>query len=475
MSAGIHSPLSEEEAIRRIERFESEHDVLAITMEGMPLWQLLRFSASVRLMNPSLGGPRGLSKARRIVRFLGRLPRVLWLVARPGEVRYIVKSNSSDLRHEEDGRFLDIYFDDLLRQVSGGIKFQSSNSSVFLDRERRALLPVALDLDVVNMIAAAAGRAESLFCRSGKFAALSDRIGRHLGLEGYSPRLIKMEWFYFRWRSRIFEMVLRRMRPKAVLESDNGDHALVAACKKLGIRFIVLQHGILTEHHGGMFPARYRYNVPGLLLPDVLAVTGDYWKERQAGNAIGESNIVPVGSGMIERYRRQRGEGRRRAESSIVVTTQGVDRERLLAFMGIVLRHAKSRFTLTIKLHPAYDCDKRPYLDALGSDDRVRIVGGHENPNTYALLAAGDLHVSISSTCHYDALALGVQTVVLPLMSHELVRPLLDSNLAVLASSPEKLARMIDAREWMETGEETPEYFCRSGYIGNLAALMARL
>ncbi|MFX5862045.1 hypothetical protein ABTE64_18120, partial [Acinetobacter baumannii] len=73
---------------------------------------------------------------------------------------------------------------------------------------------------------------------------------------------------------------------------------------------------------------------------------------------------------------------------------------------------------LSIKLHPVYDQGDLNFA-GLQRDDRVSVVAGSELPTVFDMLSEADLHLSIASACHFDAAALGVRSVIIPLAGHE--------------------------------------------------------
>jgi hypothetical protein len=73
----------------------------------------------------------------------------------------------------------------------------------------------------------------------------------------------------------------------------------------------------------------------------------------------------------------------------------------------------------------------------------VRVISGSEAPSTFELLSSADLHLSISSACHYDALGLGVPTVIIPLANCDWVLSLHRAGHAFLAKTPKELLEIV--------------------------------
>jgi hypothetical protein len=157
----------------------------------------------------------------------------------------------------------------------------------------------------------------------------------------------------------------------------------------------------------------------------------------------------------------------------LVVTTQGIDRDALIGFLSRFLSLYPESCLLTIKLHPAYDISLEHYLIMLGSDSRVRIVGGRDDPNTYELIAESDLHLSIASACHYDALGIGTPTLVIGLAGYPLVQSLLDSGDALFAGDSGALADIVAKRAWVPVATAVSDKYYRHGFVKNMSALIA--
>jgi hypothetical protein len=252
--------------------------------------------------------------------------------------------------------------------------------------------------------------------------------------------------------------------------ADSGEHALVAAAKEHGSVVRELQHGINDSTHAGYaWPASaggYRSIMP---VPDRLLLYGEHWRRELDTGFWGDSLRV-VGSPRIDRYRSEP-PVRVNDRCTVLVTTQGLDVERVTAFLGACLRQIGGRVPVrvVIKLHPVHEADKRPYLDALSSfQDQIEIVAGDEGVSTFEWLRRSHLHVSIASASHYDAIGLGVPTVVLPFQTHEVVLPLCRAGHAYLARTPEDLAELVLGWRTLRLPENVSEHYFKSDARANI-------
>jgi hypothetical protein len=127
-----------------------------------------------------------------------------------------------------------------------------------------------------------------------------------------------------------------------------------------------------------------------------------------------------------------------------------------------------------VKLHPIHDADPTPYLDAFAEFRAyVEVLAGHEGPSTFELLQSASLHFSIASASHYDAVGLGVPTVVLPFRTHEIVLPMVQAGHASVARTPEELARLVRTWQNLSIPHDVSEYYFRSGAQANILRELA--
>ena len=74
------------------------------------------------------------------------------------------------------------------------------------------------------------------------------------------------------------------------------------------------------------------------------------------------------------------------------------------------------------------------------------------------------LHVSVrQSASHYDAIGLGVPTIILPFKTHEIVLPLQRAGHAWLARTPEDLVSFVRTWPTLHVPRPTSEHYFRPG------------
>lgn len=252
--------------------------------------------------------------------------------------------------------------------------------------------------------------------------------------------------------------------------ADPGEHAIIAAAKELGVTTIELQHGGTTDrYHSGYSWTGYGIpHRPTMPIPDRLFLFGDHTRREVDQHGFWGGSIRVVGCPRVDQYRNRR-VGPQKGTPIILLTT-GASIAETIAFISEFLRASRDvrDLQLWVKLHPVYEAGPEPYLQAFGGDDRVRVLSGSQDPSTFELLAQASIHVSVSSSCHYDALGLGVPTVILALPTHEIVLALHRAGHALLARTPAELLQIVDRWRSHHVPPAVSKYYFKPDSIRNM-------
>lgn len=464
--------LAEPEISARIQEFEQRYDAFSICEGGVSLWRLMRFETSVQLQNLELRRapiPRS--------RLLLSLPRAAWQFATAQRgYSYVCKTSNSGLRDRRNGTYRDVYFDDLVDSVPGGALFSSIDAAGFEDPSRLAHRQPVFDDTAVVVASAMMGRILGRRSPSSSSTRLSQAITEGLGLPDFTARRLQRKYDVFRYRAAIYRGVLRRFKPESVLAANTGLHSLIAASHALGIPYVEIQHGDFGVHHPESIPASALAADPSsLLLPDRLAVFGQRDADRLSATALGQlRRLRVIGAPAIAAGRALRETSFRPDHALPVVTftSQGFARELVDRFIIDFLSAYRERLRFVVRLHPGYDGDGANYQAIAEHDPRLVVMAGDAMPPTHEVIALSDLHLSISSTCHYDALGIGTPTAVLGLPGHASMAELVEKGIAPLVQSPEQLALMLRQRSWGVVTAEQSSYFFKPGYIQNMLELL---
>lgn len=463
---------TELEAASMLAAFEAQCEAYTFRVRGVSIWRLLRTPVGYALQDlPLSSPPLGLFNV-----FITTIRSLIAIVRlRPQTFRYVVKSYTSALSVKGELGWTDVYFDELLDHVPGGIRLTTKNTPV--KKTMSSVLSSSLDCTAIHALGAVMAYLSPIKEGDPMFNRLATELDLHLGVRGFSAQRIRRLFSSFWWQSRMFEWLLSRLSPQTVIISDSGERAMIAACRRCGVRLIELQHGVFTQNDPDCLPvaALIQADENALLLPDILALHGDYWVARHRETAMGQSGrLRAVGVAVIDRYRAER-ERQFHSDSNcleLVLTTQGLAREELICFLRDFLRGTIQPFRLSIKLHPVFDLSPDPYIAAFKADPRVRVLLDEGEQNTYQLIAHADLHISIASASHFDAIGIGCPTVVLNLAGSNVVEDLAATGCALYAETPSDLIAIVQGRDWTRLKENSPEMYFRRDFVTNMSQLI---
>ncbi len=466
------------ETLAILERLEKKHNLFAHKFEGYSAWRLLRFKAATEIQSlPMEVKPDSLTWDWLKERILLFLPDLVKFIS-PRRSRYVFKTFSSALRELRNGQYVDIYFDDILQKAEEGFKIETLNSITYHHRRKQALFPVAMTTSFVDLFSMLLSylnlpkKNDALICQ------IEREIGEEPALRELNGTRIGRTLRRFYWSKWLYTSLLRRIRPSFVMTADQNEYAMWAAANHLGIPTLEFQHGLFPRHDpDGALPAVGEDEREEMIVPRRILIYGDYWLNELKRSPFYTDELVVVGSPLIDTYRKKRAEFVQKNGNTfvtILVTTQGIDRERLIEFILKFLASAqgKLKYQLYIKLHPGFEKDKRAYENPLKGYPNVNILLGAEDPSTYELQCMADFHVSISSASHYDALGIGVPTIILPLASCEEVLHLDDSGHAKVARTPEELLDIVLNDRGAGVPPEISAYYYAPNALENIFRVM---
>jgi hypothetical protein len=437
---------------------ESDADLLRYDVDGWAIWPLFRMVVATRLA----GASERERPWRQRVGLVANAIRTSARVLRPGKAAHVAKTYSSGLLDLVDGRFRDIWFDDLLDDLGDYAKLLNGNSPQFerrigraANRERMRSEPVELASRAMALadMSPQVGRAARALTRAANASA-----GRSLLDAEAVAKRIRLS----RARRRLYRSLLRRVEARLLFVADPTEFDIVAAARETAIPVIELQHGVNDRFHAGYswteYAVPYRSAMP---VANRQFLYGRHWVAELAPYGFWGEDLRVVGSPRIDRYRRPLPKNSA-GPTRVLFTSQGIDPAASISFLRGALGGATQTEVsgLTIRLHPIFDAaNEATYRAAFAGDRRVVVDGSADGPSTLQVLGGVDLHVSISSAAHYEAIALGVPTVVLPLRTHDIVDHLVREGLAVSVAAPSDLARLFGQPAQPPAAARANEFF----------------
>lgn len=458
-----------------LDAFERKQDPWRVRLDGWSAWALLRWALAMHLARLPVGPARlGLSRRQRLSLALSDAARWPGL----GRRKVLAQSYASALLEEQEGRHKDIWLDDLLARIDSSAKVEQVNNAAFFERRRHAVRPADLTTEFMDAVCSVLLRARPVPAAQDSARELVTLLRAEFGDESPDEPSVARTLSVFYWKKRLWSALLARIAPRVVLVADPGEFGLIAAAKARGALVVEIQHGIIDRYNPSYsWPAGAVQHRPALAVPDWLFVHGEHWRIELAGTGFWGERLRVVGNPRVDLYRGARNSRRAGGTRSLVFTSQGVAVDEAAATLARCARAAQRRapLNITVKLHPVYDQGSGAYADNLAGLSNVRIIAGNEAPSTFALLAEADLHASISSATHYDAIALGVPTVVLPLAGHETVAPLVAAGHATVAADGEALCALATGPVPPSLTRSISEYYCRPGAADNMLRELAPL
>lgn len=438
---------SESEVTAILQALEERYDLLAHQLDGWCVWPVLRFSVS-RALQALPHDPVGAQFSRR--ELLAFAIRDAWDFFHLGPVECVAKTYGSYHSEVVAGRSKDVFFDDLLLLERHYAKIEVINSRHFEKGMPPRLVPRAISASAIGLLS---DRLAS-YRPVASVEHIAEPIGRclrqDLGLEAFSTPFVSAFLSRFQWTKRLYRALLARCHPQLLLLGEVGDYAITAAARELGIRVVEFQHGMAHQDYPAMSWSRYALPYKArIALPNRVLLYGPYWAKEWCAYGFWQDEVRSVGSVRVDHHRRMPIE-RSDLACTLVVTLQGTDTDRLISFFQSFLQLADAQpadqqipLRIVFKAHPVYSTRDDRFIDAFGGDTRVELVTGAQRPGTFELLKQAHFHLSIYSTCHYEALALGVPTLVLPFTGVENVMKMLAVGDAILADTPETLLQIV--------------------------------
>jgi hypothetical protein len=342
------------------------------------------------------------------------------------------------------------------------------NSESFSLQASQALVKSDINPATVNFLAHICAK----ISRSRRFKEFTSQIAEEIrqacGLELNANEMAQLAARTY-WQEKIYSLILRRLSIKVVVLTDTGDYGLRLAALKLGISVIEIQHGVFDESHPDAVPGWVAGGRFRNIEPDILIVRGDFSKAVLRNSRLFPDRLLACGYEPIDRARALMASTAKSpvADSQIRVlfSSQGYDRDRLSKWIldFIDAKPLSVRLRVQLKLHPFYDTDESVFHN-LRQYANVDVVPGSDERSIYELLQAADVHMSISSNAHYDAAALGVPSLIIPLTGFEIVAKFADNISIYLVSDATSAWNYISDLKIYRRAQANMFFYCEDNF-----------
>jgi len=382
----------------------------------------------------------------------------------------VFNTHTSSLTYRRRDAYGDLLMDELITYFADSVVLETVNTEAFATR-RPAI--GARYLTSRSYLAEAAAVRRLIGREADAPAnAIVECLHSFLGDGPWDGSWIRATIAHFCATRRAYCAFFHSVSPRQMLVSDWSQHGLIAAALEHDVDVIELQHGVFDRFHGayGWSDAanHVRRHIP---VANKLLLFGDHWCDELESCHFWDDRTTAVGSLPMERARARLVGTSRRAE--VVFTSQGVAPDAMTEFLRQFMLLSSADIRLAIKLHPVYDGDAASFRAAFSGNPRVRILGSGDATSSLDLIAGALLHASVSSTSHFEAVALGTPTVILPFDSWDNVATLHDSGLAMLAETPEALVRATERAASWEYPRDVAAYYFRPGARENMIAALS--
>jgi hypothetical protein len=457
-------------ADKKILEMEKKFDLLQYQISDWCIWPIFRhwIARNIAGSTAKLETPRsrlGVSLCAAII----STPALLFVKHH----EYFIKTYTSARAEKKAGLYIDIYFDRLFPRINSYFKIEAINNSKLIYRSVYAKYRSHVYTSIIELYIESLKILDRTVERYTDLARLFSNIFKQELLIEIPANTLAEKVANFIWYMKAYGYLLDKIRPEWILTADPGDYPLYAAARDRNIKTVEFCHGFINQMHPAYswndYALSFQQNIP---IPDKILVYNDYLrKELQTRKFWGE-RIISVGSLRLDEYRKQDFIKFRNDRCVLIFTTEGNFIESSIQFINSFLsitRKNQLPILMIIRMHPVYDRDIRVYKKGFSEyKNIVTIYEGNSEMSTFELIARSHLHMSISSSCHYEALGLGVPTIVLKIGTWNRAMELLESGHGILVSTPIELFNVVKEYRHHIVDPSTKEYYFKPDAVENI-------
>jgi hypothetical protein len=424
------------------EAFEINHSLFELQIEGVPIWERMRFQV-FRDINRQNGGGRAHTD-------IGNTWRDYVQGAHLFIKNFVIKnpffSDESDMlfvghhrRKRLDDTWWDIYCDPL--HEAGDYDYTHFEKDYMLTHFTPARTKNLRYLDIIEQ-SSNIQRALNLNSPTippeslDKLQYLEERIQSQFGADIDLVTLVEKILHERRAKLPLYNRLLQRVDPElVVVVVSYGRETFIEACKSQGVPVAELQHGVVYDYHFGYSFSGQRTKTT---FPDYFLAFGEFWKES-IDYPIPDSQVIPVGYPFLEQSIREYSESD--SNNKLIFISQGTIGEKLSKFALELDRYPGFDCKIVYKLHPGeYDRWRTEYPWLENADFEII----ENQKRLYRLFSESTAQIGVGSTAIYEGLAFNLKTFIYECSGAEALQPLIDDGVAKLISSPEDLRTNFD-------------------------------
>jgi len=458
---------------------EKKYDLLSYRIDGWCIWPILRFRIIKRLIIKlaEISTTKKEKSPRRLIHVYWGLRDIPKFLRAPKSDYFVLTSTSA--RHEASNNgYKDVFFDDFLLRNKTFFKVENINNDDLLYKSKAALLKSNATTLLIEVLPFILGKLRlGPKCIPQVAKDLFEDLQNELDSGIIDLEEIESSLYYMYWGKNLYTSILKIIEPNFVLIANPGCYELITAAKELGIRVIEFQHGFIDRYHPGYSwnsdAVKFKEIMP---IPDDIFLYGEYFKEELSTLGFWEHSLKVVGSLGMDSVREKFRTGK--TENIIIsFTSQGIDQIKIIDFLSRFLDLARSKLEikLYIKLHPRNEIGEDPYTVAFQLNPNVKVFPSNSPISTLEIIRQSHFHLSISSTTHFEALALMTPTIVLPFSTSDRIKILSDLDHVFFVQTPQELLDIVLNKDNQKVSYLIGEFFYKYGALENIEREIKKL
>lgn len=239
------------------------------------------------------------------------------------------------------------------------------------------------------------------------------KISRELNVDVNYKSILKQFFAYVK----LFKIFFSYLKPKIIFIScyySLDNMAAIYVAKKMKIKTVELQHGIINDKH---LAYNFVKNFGNDLFPDYLFVYGQFFKNFFHGKNyfINSENVYSVGSYYLEKLKEENeshavksildNKSNNSFRKIIVISSQITIEKDLMNFMlNVAKRDPENLYVFRPRtIYKNYNIEKKP---------NNFYISLKEEEDIYRLLKIADIHVTVYSTVCLESLYFGVPNIM---------------------------------------------------------------
>lgn len=431
------------EFTRAFLRFETEHDLFAITVRGHCFWEYIRYAVFNHCIDSRYGyAERRTQRMTDYLRELAWGARALvgeWLTAGTPYDIVVINYNRTNLI---EGRPRNVHMFPLVKELAGSYRIllidRAPTHSIDDDLYPCRILrfrPFHLLDRLTSLLVRYTPRERAVM------AEIGARVTQAFGVE---VDIHRMAQTVFAWQLRTRKRYLRlfaKYSPGVVVYADDAHlKGVIAAAGMRGIPTVDLQHSLISF-------LNILYNYPDdpriharSIRSDYVFTYGAFWESEYRLPV----KLVPVGFPYLEDHLERTPPAPTERERNVIVVGTLFAKD-VLVRTALDLARLLPEYTIYYKLRiEDYGDWRSRYPLEFGKTANLKVIDSNETPLLEYFARCG-YQVGINSTALYEGLAFGVTTFILKTGWWAEMTRLVDEEAAFLVSTAEEIAAMIRA------------------------------